>query len=268
MEENKNELEENNKVTSFIIVICVLTVVAFLIFMIISFTPVKDNDNKNKDAHNSEKDSSENMEKLSVDSSIVQKLFNTFREDQSCTYTDIMPSINDSIENKKIIAYIELNKNNTSTRKCGTLETSWHEDGYYCGRMNDEAAKYYGSENNLDKFTGALSDEETTIILKEDLKKKYEELFGKDTPYEDGTFIIGYATIAYYDATNNLYASFQSNSGGDCILGEQPLLSIEQNADQLTLVTKYEDYNGEVKNINYNFKYDNGNYIFINREEK
>ena len=206
------------------------------------------------------------LEQLSVNSETVKNLFETFREDDDCSKFYYGDDLNTSTSAKKYIAYKQLNENDFKLEKCGSLDKS--VDGInYCS-SNDKAWDYYMTD--WEKFAEAIKDETTTTFSAKSLKEKYKEIFGNNASYTDKSFSIGEGPIAYYDKTNELYAEFKCECGGDCELGVQSLNNISQSKNELVLYTTYEYNDGTRNDINYTFELETetNNYIFISRESK
>lgn len=279
--ENKKELEEkvekleksNNIMKGLLTVLGVAILVSACLGLGIIVGDKLDEKEEIKDENKQEekeetKDDKEEeleLEKLTKDSAVVKKLFEVFREDQTCTSNGLWDDFNDA-DAKKYIAYNALDASSFVEVKCGNLDDSYN-DGHYCA-MNDEAMKYYGV--NETKYEDAIKNETTSSVTEAVLEAKYKELFGKDSVMEKGSFYIGEGPIAYYDKVNKIYADFYCECGGDCAGIRQTLDSITQDGMSLVLYTttvSNADENHK-KVITYTFEYEKetGNYIFVSRK--
>lgn len=284
MEDKKDVLEEERKVETseknsggnkvLIVIIVILLLIIAVVFGYFLGTGNSNSDEKESDKvvdENKENEDSEDkeiqLEQLTKDSAVVKKLFETFREDVSCTYNDYWEENTES-EAKKFFAYKALDANKFSKVKCGSLDDSFIE-GHYCA-MNDESMKYYGI--NETKYENAIKNETTTSVSANELEKKYKELYGKDAVMTNGDFYISAGPIAHYDKVNNIYAEYGCECGGDCAGITQTLDSITQNGTSLVLNTStFANDDKNVKtSITYTFEYEKetGNYIFVSRVKK
>lgn len=261
------ELKKSNKKMKVLLYVLLIIIFMGLCYAIGYFVgsnleaeEVVDKDEEKDDAEKIE------LEKLDVNSEVVKKLFEIFREDTNCTKRYVLSNINTSMESKKYVAYLQLKSSDFSEMTCGSLDDSFVE-GYYCA-MNEQSSEYYGV--NESKYEEAIANESTRTFEANVLETKYREIFGIDSQYVNGDFRISEGPIAHYDKVHNIYAEFGCECGGECALEKHVLISIEQNGNDLTLYTEYTSVENEISKINYNFTYEKetGNYIFVNREEK
>ena len=266
-----DEVKEEKK--SGVNKVLIIIIVILLLVIAVGFGYFLGSGNSNSADKESDKVVDENkeekveIEQLTKDSAVVKNLFETFREDVSCTYNDYWEE-NTEPEAKKFFAYKALAASSFSSVKCGTLDDSFI-DGHYCA-MNDEAMKYYGI--NETKYENAIKNETTTSVSVNELEKKYKELYGKDAVMTNEDFYISAGPIAHYDKVNNIYAEYGCECGGDCVGITQTLDSINQNGTSLVLNTTTvanDDINVKIS-ITYTFEYEKetGNYIFVSRVKK
>lgn len=222
----------------------------------------------------SEKEEQEQeLEKLTKDSPVVKNLFEIFREDNyaksdvwdNTEYTDF--------EKKMFIAYLSIDENEFTTKKCGDLGATYAFDKtgfiFHCGLdFSEKAGKYYG-DKNWEMFGKELVNNTTMTISADKLRAIYETIFGKDSTYKDENLSLNFNTFLYYDTNSKVYARFNCQCGGEIGDMSQVIDDITQDGTKLTIHTTFTDYEGNTK-IDYNFEYEKetGNYIFVNRSEK
>lgn len=271
LEEKVEKLEKSNNImkgllTVLGVAICVSACFGLAIIVgdkLDEKEEIKD-ENKQEEKEETKVDKEEEieLEKLTKDSSVVKKLFEVFREDENCFVSSLW-NFDSGEAAKKFIVYKNLDPSDIKDVKCGDLDDSF-VDMYYCA-MNDEASKYYGSDEK--KYELAIKNETTKSFSEVAFEKKYKEIFGKDSVINHDDFTIGDGPIAHYDKTNKLYAEYYCQCGGICGSAPQTLDSISQKGASLVLNTTIDD--GTIKqSITYTFEYEKetGNYIFVSRK--
>ena len=193
--------------------------------------PIKEENNTEK-----EKESKPKYEVptgLTEDSQIVKDLMDTFMKD-SC-YIDY--SKLDDVETRMGIASNWVTK---SEVLCKNLELKYFYDEdntpYVCnGVIDTEEAQFKFDETRL-------TDEKTVVIDANELKAKYEKIFGLNTyKNADFRFFIYYFK---YDSKNNRYVRYYiPRSGGTCSGGEDlQSKSVSQTGNDLAIVLQYKTF--------------------------
>lgn len=271
LEEKVEKLEKSNNIMKglFIVLVVAICVSACFGFGFIVGGKLAEKeeikDEKKKDDSEDtivEKEEEESeLEKLTKDSAVVKKLFEVFREDENCFVSSLW-NFDSGEAAKKFIAYQNIDSSDIKDVKCGDLDDSF-VDMYYCA-MNDEASKYYGSDEK--KYELAIKNETTNSFSEVVFEKKYKEFFGKDSVINHDDFSIGDGPIAHYDKTNKLYAEYNCQCGGMCGSGPQTLDSITQKGMSLILNTTIDDDDKHFITYTFEYEKETGNYIFVSRK--
>ncbi|MBQ7105824.1 MAG: hypothetical protein IJN90_08210 [Bacilli bacterium] len=281
LEEKVEELEKSNKWMKGILLSLVL--VFFMVICIYAGVVIgksMNDGNKEKTDKNDVKVEEENkeeeieLEQLTKDSKVVKELFEVFREDVEAKQGLWNEKEYSDFEKKMYIAYLSIDDNNFTEKKCGNLDSTYAFDKtgfiYHCGfNFSDNASKYYADEN-WEKFGEELVENSVKTISADKLREVYEKIYGKKDTYQDETFSLVYNTMLYYDASNKVYARFSCQCGRE--LGQitpQNLDDITQKDNTLILHTSFNYFDG-VRKVDYVFEYEKetGNYIFVSRESK
>ncbi len=222
---------------------------------------------KKSDVKSSDKDETETIkeEKIDINSSLVQNLYNIFKYD-AC-YKDV-DSLNNNNLVKLRIAYNNIPKSSVFTIECSKIGTI---DGAYCGAsMTDLMTDAY-SVNDTQKFNEYEMQNHTYAVKADVIENKVYELFGNDYKFKNESFgILDYSAdaschVMNYNSTNNIYAEYNGECGGSCPVFEQKLLSATKKGDKLYIVTNVSEPDQKPTEITYEFEKDkeNDNYVFI-----
>lgn len=276
--DEKDEVKDKNKKILIILVGVIFVVGCYFVgYFVGTKIGAKEEDNEKlenieekEDDANLEKDENGSIEKLDINSDVVKKLFEVFREDKPLGFEYIKSDINTSLESKKYVAFQQLANSDFVEKSCDSLSIKefWDDERqtrYECGQFDYEKSEInYISTSTFDANI---------------LETKYKEIFGLKAEYVNDDFQVGALDLAHYEQDKNLYALFTVVGGIETEYKYiHTLENIIQTGNILILDTKLvsdfilddDPSYDKVSNIKYTFELEEetGNYIFVSREEK
>ena len=189
MEKNEEKKEKKGISVSTLVIVVVLLIaviapISFMAGRSLASKEEKKEDNNVVDDEQNDGEEEIVLEQLTVDSDVVKKLFEVFREDTINCMGDLRAEVNTSMDARKYIAYMQLNDTDFVEKTCGSLNDSY-VDGNYCAE-NDDVWQYYGV--NEQKFEETIKNETTKTVSASLLEEKYREIFGQNADFENGSF--------------------------------------------------------------------------------
>ena len=191
-------------------------------------------------------------EKLNLESSIVQELYNDIKSTSNFDQELIEQALNKekvlvsdlSSEILNFYGYRNLHIHLIKQDLCRNYPSVVNNSYYDCG-------------NGIEKDE---TENATYTFEEKDLKNSVENLFGLGKYQQTESFEINYAQYFVYDKDSQKYVYATIPGGGTSPEYEKELIDLKQSADTLSLIEKISFEDKELAQISYDYKQDNDNY--------
>ena len=204
---------------------------------------------------------------VSIETDIVQSLFEYFREDRNCMY-NYVNNINGSNQAKLVIAYNYLFDKKGVLNSCSNYSTLVISNKYFCSNSLDINKDYYDMGINSSDFINYLKTVNTVELDGGLLDQEMKNIFGNGVGYIKQDFLFSNDSYIHYDNYLNKYVMYKYyNDNYVCKNYEEVLVSASSNSGVLEVISKLMDGENTIRNIKRVFKFnqETGKYIFDNR---
>ena len=234
-------------------------VIFLIIFILISlalsgyivYDKYFNNANEEKKTEKKEvKEEVQKEEKLNLNSSTIQKLYNSIKSNSSFDQELIEQAMN-----KEKVLVSDLSPE---------ILNFYGYRNLYIHQIKQDLCRNYPnvilSSYNCGNDTEYESINSANTFKEEDLKNSVENLFGPGKYQQTDAIEINYAEYFVYDKDSQKYVYATIEGGGTSQELEKELIDLKQSADTLSLIEKISFEGKELAQISYDYKQNNDNY--------
>ncbi len=258
----KRKKRNSNKVLNVFIVLFIFVACMSVFYFVITRLEDSNNDGRLIDELFKGK-----MEELDLSNEDVSMLYNIFAEDSQLKL-EYGEKISKSIHSKLFFTYNAL-KDSFEEVSCDDmgLVILYDESNYVSALCSME----FQETDKIDDKEREIRTRTTYGISEKKFKKKYKELFGEDAEYKTLDFEYSLDQIMHYDSRSKMYVKYynKTDNSGNVVSAafreatfRNNILVLGINYVVTTTTGKKREYY-----VNYTFKKNDKNYLFIEREE-
>lgn len=241
--------KKSNKGLAIFLIIFILISLALSGYIV--YDKYFNNANEEKKTEKKEiKEEVQKEEKLNLNSSTIQKLYNSIKSNSSFDQELIEQAMN-----KEKVLVSDLSPE---------ILNFYGYRNLYIHQIKQDLCRNYPnvilSSYNCGNDTEYESINSANTFKEEDLKNSVENLFGTGKYQQTESFEINYAEYFVYDKDSQKYVYATIEGGGTSQELEKELIDLKQSADTLSLIEKISFEGKEMAQISYDYKQDNDNY--------